>query len=115
MVVTFLPISDKKTVEVTGEVAGEVTMEVTMEVTGEVTREVGRLLAAVSGAMSRLEIQAVLNLKHEDHFRAAYLVPALHAGLIEMTIPDKPKSRLQKYRLTKKGKAWFDKYIGKGK
>jgi ATP-dependent DNA helicase RecG len=84
------------------------------QVTGEVTGEVDRLLAAMSGAMSRLEIQAALNLKHEDHFRAAYLVPALQTGLIEMTIPDKPKSRLQKYRLTKKGKAWFDKHIGKG-
>ena len=52
--------------------------------------------------MKRTEIQQALGLKHEDHFRAAYLVPALEAGLIEMTIPDKPRSRLQKYRLTKK-------------
>ena len=59
----------------------------------------------MSGAMSRLEIQAALNLRHEDHFRAAYLVPALEAGLIEMTIPDKPRSSKQKYRLTDKGKA----------
>jgi ATP-dependent DNA helicase RecG len=55
--------------------------------------------------MKRTEIQAALGLKHEDHFRAAYLVPALEAGLIERTIPDKPNSRLQKYRLTAKGRA----------
>ena len=41
-----------------------------------------------------------LELKHEDHFRSAYLTPALDAGYIEMTIPDKHQSRLQRYRLT---------------
>jgi predicted transcriptional regulator len=73
------------------------------QVTGEVTGEVHQILNAIKGEMKRWEIQAALGLKHEDHFRKAYLVPALKAGLIEMTIPDKPRSSNQKYRLTDKG------------
>ena len=49
-------------------------------------------------------IQEKVGLKDREHFRKTYLLPAINAGLIEMTIPDKPKSRLQKYRLTEKGK-----------
>jgi ATP-dependent DNA helicase RecG len=78
------------------------------EVTGEVTGEVQKLLNVIKGEMTRKDIQAVLGLKHEDHFREAYLRPALDRGFIEMTIPDKPRSRLQKYRLTSKGQAWLE-------
>jgi ATP-dependent DNA helicase RecG len=53
--------------------------------------------------MTRQQLQRALGLKHEDHFRTAYLQPALEAGLVEMTIPDKPRSSRQKYRLTAKG------------
>ncbi|MCX6644990.1 MAG: hypothetical protein NTY09_01315 [bacterium] len=55
--------------------------------------------------MKRTEIQDILDLKHEDYFRMAYLNPALEAGFVEMTIPEKPKSPNQKYRLTPKGEA----------
>jgi ATP-dependent DNA helicase RecG len=57
--------------------------------------------------MKRADIQAALDLKHEDHFRDAYLRPALESGFIEMTIPDKPRSSRQKYRLTAMGRAWL--------
>jgi len=71
---------------------------------GEVTGEVLRLLRVINGEMKRRELQDVLALKHEDYFREAYLLPALESGYIEMTIPDKPRSSKQKYRLTEKGK-----------
>ncbi|WP_244512311.1 Fic family protein [Maridesulfovibrio ferrireducens] len=61
------------------------------------------LVEAISGEMSRDELQAVLGLKDRKSFREIYLKPALEEGLIEMTIPDKPNSKLQKYRLTVKG------------
>ena len=53
--------------------------------------------------MSRETLQAALGLSDRKSFRDRYLKPALAEGLIEMTIPDKPNSRLQKYRLTAKG------------
>jgi ATP-dependent DNA helicase RecG len=77
--------------------------EVTREVTGEVTGEVGRLLQVFKGEVSRREIQEALALKHEDYFRKVYLKPAIEAGMVEMTLPDKPQSRFQRYRLTEKG------------
>ncbi len=79
---------------------GEVTGEVTREVAGEVMR----LLRVCNGDKSRKELQELMALKHEDHFRQSYLLPALESGLLEMTRPDTPKSRLQRYRLTDKGK-----------
>jgi len=51
--------------------------------------------------MSRDELQSVLSLNDRKSFRERYLKPALEAGLIEMTLPDKPKSPLQCYRLKK--------------
>lgn len=55
------------------------------------------------GEMKRTEIQSALGLRHEDYFREAYLIPALQANCIAMTIPNKPKSSRQRYLLTDKG------------
>ena len=78
----------------------------------EVTTEV-RLLRLMTTDLTRQAIQAGLRLKHEDHFRKTYLLPALDRGLIEMTIPDKPTSRLQKYRITEAGRTLL-RGVGKG-
>ena len=79
------------------------TPEVTPEVTTEVAPE-QRLALALVGEMTRQQLQAALGLKNDEHFRKAYLQPALDAGLIEMTVPDKPRSSRQKYRMVVAGK-----------
>ena len=62
-----------------------------------------KLTMVLKGEMTRQELQLALGLKHNEHFRKVYLLSALADGLIQMTKPDKPNSRLQKYRLTEKG------------
>lgn len=80
----------------------------------EVTGEVQRLLNVMVSKMKRRDIQKALALRHEDYFREAYLVPALTAGVNEMTIPGKPTSSKQKYRLTEKGRGLVVKLGGEG-
>ena len=38
-------------------------------------------------------------------FRDGIVKPPIEAGLLELTIPDKPRSRMQKYRTTEAGRA----------
>lgn len=45
-----------------------------------------------------------LGLSHKPTFRRNYLNPVLSQGYLERTIPDKPNSPAQKYRLTGKGR-----------
>ena len=76
----------------------------TPQATPYVTPQVKQLLQVIEGEMTRKEIQGKLGLADGKHFREKYLQPALKENLVEMTIPDKPKSSKQKYRLTEKGK-----------
>ncbi len=75
----------------------------TPEGTPEGTPE-DRLLSVIAGAMTRQQLKEALGLKDNEHFRKTYLLPALKAGLVEMTIPGKPRSSKQKYQLTNKGR-----------
>jgi Fic family protein len=77
------------------------------QVAPQVPPQVGELLAVIQGEMSRETLQSDLGLLDRKSFRLRYLKPALADGLIEMTISDKPNSRLQKYRLTDKGRQWL--------
>lgn len=65
--------------------------------------EVKRVIYVTVSELKSSEIMEFLDLKHREYFRDAYLLPAIEAGLIEMTLPDKPNSPNQRYRLTDKG------------
>ena len=73
----------------------------------QVTPQVGELVLALQIEMSREALQTTLGRQDRKSFRERYLRPALADGLMEMTIPEKPNSLLQKYRLTDEGRQWL--------
>ncbi len=62
------------------------------------------LCLLLEDALSPSAIMLALGLKHRHSFKTNYLRPALAKEWIEMTLPDKPNSRLQRYRLTLVGR-----------
>jgi hypothetical protein len=65
------------------------------------------MLKLLNEPLSRRELMLKLSLSDPKHFRQFYLQSAINSGLIEMTVPGKPQSRLQKYRLTPAGKRYL--------
>jgi len=82
-----------------------------------VTAQVGTKLAlsqhqveVLSNCMEDSELSKfmiIVGRSDRTKFRHQVLNPLIMAGLIEMTIPDKPRSSLQKYRITEKGRTWL--------
>ena len=70
-----------------------------------VTEHVERLISILTGEMNRPQLQDILGKSNRPHFVQAYFDPALEVRLIEMTLPDKPTSRHQRYRRTAGGEA----------
>jgi hypothetical protein len=58
--------------------------------------------------MGNAEIRKSLALSDRKHLREHYIEPSLNSGYIEYTIPGKPNSRMQKYRITAKGRVIVD-------
>lgn len=74
-------------------------LDKTDQVDDQETDQVKLLLECMGNdELSAVQIMERLGLSHRPTFRKNYLHPALDKGLIEMTIPNKPNSRNQKYR-----------------
>ncbi|MDF1591564.1 MAG: hypothetical protein P1P89_08640 [Desulfobacterales bacterium] len=96
-----------------GRVIRKVTDQVTDQVADQVTDQVLKLLKILEGTEAgSLWVMEQLKLSHRPTFRKNYLHPAVESGLIEMTIPDKPRSSKQRYRLTAKGRDFLEKQGG---
>jgi ATP-dependent DNA helicase RecG len=83
-----------------------VTPPVTPHVTPPVTPPVAKLLKLFSENefLGNQQIRELLGIKDRKRVRKYYIAPAMALGVIEYTIPGKPKSRNQKYRLTSLGR-----------
>ena len=58
-------------------------------------------------ALSAPELMQIVGIANRKDFRTRILAPLLARQLVKMTLPDKPKSKNQAYRLTEKGKGFL--------
>ena len=82
----------------------------TLQVAPQVTTQVARVIEAARSDCSFADLQAAAGLKDRVHFLKTHLEPLRFAGWIERTIPDKPRSSKQKYRLTEKAREALQKH-----
>ena len=61
------------------------------------TEMMNEVLAFCTQERSLTEIMSHLGLKHRNNAKSRYIDPLIEGGFLEMTIPEKPNSRNQKY------------------
>lgn len=64
--------------------------------------QIEKLLKMCAEPQKISDLMETLSWADRTKFRNKYLNPLIREGLLEMTIPGKPQSRLQRYRLTEK-------------
>lgn len=74
------------------------------QVDAQVSEQVTKILSACSqGPKSKAQLLTCAGLANAYLNYKRHILPLVQSGILEMTLPDKPNSRLQKYRLTPKG------------
>ena len=73
-----------------------------------VSNTIDIFMAIRSKELSANEINSIINFGSIKEFKRKILNPLISLGYIEMTLPDKPRSSKQSYRLTEVGRGLFD-------
>jgi hypothetical protein len=73
------------------------------QVLDRIQQNIMSLISVMNGEMSRSEMMTTLGVTRRETFYKNYLKPSIEKSLLEMTLPDSPRSRKQKYRLTNPG------------
>ena len=77
-----------------------------LSASAQVSEQVAKLLLhCAAQPRSKQELLGMLGLSNAYLNYKRHIVPLLEQGLIAMTFPDKPQSRLQRYHLTPQGQA----------
>ena len=79
------------------------------------SRDQVKILAKASTDAALTELMTMLDRTNRTKFRDQVIKPLMDQGLLKMTLPDKPTSSQQKYRLTAQGAAWLANQTETGK
>lgn len=79
--------------------------------TSEQQHVLATLLAHAETPMHIHDFMALAQEKNRTRFRQKWLTPLLELALLAMTLPDKPRSKHQKYHITTRGLEWLQGHL----
>ena len=86
--------------------------QVSDQVSDQASDQVMRILSLCKSPSTLARIGEVLMMHSRVYIKRKYINPLIESGLLEMTIPDKPTSSQQKYRITTKGLELLTRHSG---
>jgi ATP-dependent DNA helicase RecG len=81
----------------------QVTPRITPQIAPQITPQVVAVLEAAGEPATRGELQKAAGLRDRKNFRVKYLEPLVACGWLAMTMPEKPRSRNQRFTTTAAG------------